>query len=135
MIAAVCVGEDGAMCFNHRRVSRDREQQADLLRLCEGRTLWIAPYSEKLFAGASELRVDEAFLTLAEPGDFCFVEDRPLSPVLDRVETLVLYRWNVSYPADLRLDVDLGGFALRESLDFPGSSHEKITREIYERRN
>lgn len=135
MIAAVCVGEDGAMCFNHRRVSRDREQQADLLRLCAGRKLWIAPFSEKLFAGEAEPLVDEDFLTLAEPGDLCFVEDRPLSPVLDRVETLVIYRWNVSYPADLRLDVDLGGFTLRESLDFPGSSHEKITREIYERRN
>lgn len=134
MIAAVCIGENGAMCFNHRRVSRDREQQADLLRLSAGHTLWMAPFSAKLFGDQAELRADEGFLRLAEPGEFCFVEDRPLLPVLDRVEALVLYRWNVAYPADLCLDIDLSAFVLRESLDFPGSSHEKITREIYERR-
>jgi len=46
---------------------------------------------------------------------------------------VVCYRWNRHYPADQYFDIDLSamGFALSESEDFPGKSHEKITREVY----
>ena len=61
------------------------------------------------------------------------MEDRPLAPHLDRLEGLVVYRWNRAYPADVHLDLDLSDFRLESGQDFPGSSHETITREIYRR--
>ena len=51
--------------------------------------------------------------------------------MVDRLEQVILYRWNRDYPADVRFTLDLSGFRLRQRVDFAGSSHEKITEEIY----
>ncbi|WP_298030076.1 ribonuclease Z [uncultured Dysosmobacter sp.] len=132
MIVAVCIGEDGGMLFNRRRVSRDRAQRADLLALCGGKALRMNDYSAALFRDAADqIIVDKAFLETAGPGDVCFVEDRPLSPWMAEIEAVVLYRWNRAYPADVRLDLDLSAFERVRQTEFPGSSHERVTREIY----
>lgn len=123
------------MLFNRRRVSRDRRQQEDLLALCGDGRLWMDGYSAPLFSwAAARVTVDEDFLEKAGAGELCFVEDRALAPAVDRVEAVVLYRWNRAYPADVRLDLDLSGFQLAERTEFPGNSHEKITREFYTRK-
>ena len=133
MILAVCVDDKGGMMFNRRRQSRDKIQQTDLLEWCAGRKLWISPYSAPLFEGAP-VCADEAFLEKAGSGEVCFLEDRRVEEVADRVETVILYHWNRTYPADLRVDLDLSGFYLETAVEFPGNSHEKITREIYQRK-
>ena len=133
MMIAACVDDRDGMRFNGRRVSRDRAQLADLLALCGG-TLRAAPCSGDLFAGWSGVLLSEDFLDRAGPGEICFVEDRSVRAFADRVEAVVLYRWNRAYPADLRLDLDLTPFMLAERTEFPGTSHENITRERYIRR-
>lgn len=135
MIAAVCIGEGNGMLFNRRRVSRDSAQQADLLSLCGGGRLWMNGYSAPLFADASDrITVDADFLEKAGPGEVCFVEDQPLAPAADRLEAVVLYRWNRAYPADVRLDLDLSAYELAARTEFPGVSHEHITREVYRKK-
>ena len=134
MIAVVCVEDRNGMLFGRRRVSRDEAQQRDLLQWRGDRKLWMNDCSAPLFAG-SETAVDPDFLTLAGPGEICFVEDQPLKPVEQRIEALVVYRWNRSYPSTVKLDLDLKDYVLREMVEFPGNSHEVITREIYERRH
>ena len=69
----------------------------------------------------------------AESGDFCFIESLPLCNHVEDIEALVIYRWNRIYPYDKTLDIDpqAEGFKLSEVKDFAGSSHEKITKEIY----
>ena len=47
------------------------------------------------------------------------------------MQKIILYRWNRVYPADLYFDIDLKNWHLKESNDFAGSSHDKITEEIY----
>jgi len=130
----VCVDDRGGMMFNHRRQSRDRAVVADVIASLAGGRLWIAPYSEKLFAetGAA-YAVSEDFLTLAEEGDVCFVEDRSLSPWAERIREVTIYRWNRHYPADLSFDLNLAelGFRLCERSEWQGYSHEKITKEIF----
>lgn len=134
MIAVVCLEDRNGMLFGSRRVSRDAAQQQDLLNWIGDRKLWMNDYSAPLFAGA-DIAIEEDFLHLAGPGEVCFVENQPLRPVEDRIEALVVYRWNRSYPATMKLDLDLGTYALKETVEFPGNSHETITREIYERRS
>ncbi|MFR4122966.1 MAG: hypothetical protein ACLT0W_12285 [Clostridium sp.] len=46
---------------------------------------------------------------------------------------MILYKWNRVYPADQYFAMDLSGWKLVETVEFPGSSHEKITEERYER--
>ena len=136
MIGAVCIEDRGGMLFNHRRVSRDQVQQADLLAYCADRKLWMNAYSAALFSqNADQIMVDEDFLHQAAEGEVCFVEDQPLLPVYERLEALVVYRWNRTYPPDFKLDLDLNSFVLMEQKEFPGNSHETITREIYMRRD
>ena len=55
------------------------------------------------------------------------------APWLERMEGLVLYRWNRRYPADLYCTLPLEDFVLEERREFAGSSHECITREVYRR--
>ena len=129
----VCVDDKGGLSFNHRRQSRDRVLNEKLLVLSTGSKLWMAPSSEKLFAGAPQVCVAEDFLTKAGAEDFCFVEQGALTPYLEKIHRLYLVRWNRVYPADCWLDLDLTAWQLESSEEFPGSSHEKITLEVYKR--
>ena len=107
MIPIVCVDDSWGMAFGGRRQSRDREVSARVLADAAGRPLWCAPSSLALFGPGVEghLTAAEDFLNRAGPGEFCFVEDRPLLHWLERMEGLVLYRWNRRYPADVYLDI------------------------------
>ena len=135
MIAAVCVDDRNGMLFNRRRVSRDQAQQEDLLTLCEGKKLWVGNFSAKLFERyADRIIVDDAFLESAGAGEIAFVEDRALSPWQERLEGVIVYRWNREYPSDAVFDLDLTEFACKETREFPGNSHDTITCEIYVRK-
>ena len=112
----------------------DRAVRADLIGMLCGAKLWMSTRSFRQFEDeAYPIAADEGFLAKARPGDFCFVEDRPLRPWLDRIERMILYCWNRTYPADRYCDIDLtvGDWTLRETTDFPGFSHAKITKEVY----
>lgn len=50
---------------------------------------------------------------------------------LERADRLVLYRWGRRYPADRRLDLPPKGWRLEGRTEFPGRSHDMITKEIY----
>ena len=54
MIGIVCLEERRGMQFGGRRVSRDRVVTEKICELCEGKTLWMNPASEKLFAEQKE---------------------------------------------------------------------------------
>ena len=122
------------MLFNRRRQSRDRAVIADVMASLGDARLRIAPFSERLFEGVEgAISVSEDFLSCAADGEVCFVEDRPLCGLLDRIEAITVYRWNRHYPADVYFDLDLqaSGFRLCERVEFAGYSHETITKEIY----
>lgn len=136
MYLIYCVDDRGGISFAGRRQSRDRMIRADMLAMAAGRALWMSPASRRQFiepeAGAV-ICADEDFLARAGAGALCFVEDRPARPWLEKTEGFILYHWNRVYPADLYLDVQppAEGFRLAETVEFPGYSHEKITKEVY----
>ena len=136
MILALCVDDKKGMAFNGRRQSMDRLLRADLLAEAGEGPLWVIPYTAKQFDPApTGLRVSEDFLLQAGPGEVCFAEFPTLAQVLDRVEGILLYRWNRTYPADQYLDFDpaAAGFRLVSAGDFSGSSHTTLTKEVYTR--
>ena len=133
MILIVCVDDAGGLGFNRRRQSQDRALRARMLEKW-GR-LWMNAYSAGQFAKEDSVTADEDFLEKAGPGDACFAEGPAAAEALDRAEKLVLYRWNRKYPADCHfpLDLEARGWRLEETAEFAGSSHEKITEEVYVR--
>ena len=120
------------MFFNHRRQSRDRCVVEDIEKEREGRRLWIRPFSSALFQNREGVYVSETPFYTGEKDDLCFVEDLPLTPYLDQIETITVYRWNRHYPGDVFLDISLeDGWQLVFQMEFSGHSHEKITKEVY----
>ena len=136
MTVIVAISDGGGMLFNNRRLSRDAELIRDLSLLIGDGMLYIDSFSEKLFeeSSTSILSVSEP-LASAEKGDFVFLENSVIGEFINKVSRLVIYKWNRRYPFDLKLDIspENEGLRLTQSLDFRGKSHEKITREIWER--
>ena len=133
MTVFVCVDDNGGMMFNHRRQSRDRILIADLIRTKTGR-LCMESESEILFQKSdAEYTVCGDVLNQTGHGNSCFVENKSIAAHCNQISTLVIYRWNRVYPADFHLDVEPKEnlFQLQSCTEFEGSSHEKITKEVW----
>ncbi len=137
MIVLAAVDDRNGMMFNHRRQSQDRVLRERILKLTSGGRLWMDEYSAKQFGENSgdHLNVSEDFMSKALPGDFCFVEDKSVTPYVQLVEKIIIFKWNRVYPGDTFFEIRLteDRWRLVETEDFPGYSHEKITMEVYER--
>lgn len=123
------------MLFNHRRLSRDKKVCERILDYSNEKELWMNEYSKKLFTNLTDtkvIRVDEAFLDKSQ--SVCFVENQDVTPYLSKIDTFILFRWNRDYPADFFFTVDLSQWNLISTEDFEGTSHEKITMEVYEKK-
>lgn len=127
----VCIDDRDGMSFCGRRLSRDRELNAHILKLTAGRNLWMSAYSAKLFPNAVVME-DEAFLYKAGPDDYCFAETVQLPATCENIGSLTLYCWNRSYPATVKFPRELlKSMRLESSEEFSGHSHERITVERY----
>lgn len=127
MTLILWAGKNGEMLFNRRRCSRDSQVIADIFAIYDPAQICVSAYSSPLFPGARVIDVWQE----AENG-VLFLEDFPLSPALDQTKRLIVYRFDRVYPADVRLEIPQA-FHLKESREFSGSSHDKITREVYEK--
>lgn len=136
MKVIVCVDNKGGMAFFQKRQSQDRVLREDILNCLQGARLWMSPYSLKQFKeeNKADLIADEQFLDAAGEEDFCFVENQNLQQYEKKITEIIVYRWNRDYPADLFLDVDLKDWELTETAEFAGNSHEKITKETYQKK-
>ena len=133
MKIAVCIEKSGGMLFNNRRVSRDSVVQQKLLELVGEASICINEYSAKLFEDSSKLKISNDFLSVATDEDICFIEN--VDVPIDEASEVYLFQWNRDYPADVYFDYNLKecGFKKVSSEKFEGSSHKKITLEIYRR--
>lgn len=134
MKTIVCIDDKFGMTFGGKRQSRDRYLIDNLMSLVDDRRLIISPFSALLFGGR-RVEIYKDPLDRAGVGDFVFIEDLALLPYLEKIEEIIIYKWNRTYPRDFLLDLipEKCGFTLVERLDFLGSSHEKITREVYKK--
>ena len=129
MTLYICLDDRNGLQFNRRRQSRDSAVLEDIRSQCAGNLL-IEPFSEKLIREA-----EIPYVLPPETAEDYFAENIPSEEVLENTNKLVIYRWNRHYPSDIRWEPDMAslGFSLKETTEFPGTSHEKITREVYEK--
>ena len=132
MNVIICIDDKQGMLFNNRRQSKDIRVIEDILAFTD--ELWISPFSEKLFVKETiKVTTSDTLLEDAPKEVYCFIEDKHLKSYEGDIEQLIVYKWNRKYPTDFKLDLNLNEWKLVESIDFIGNSHEKITREIYEK--
>ena len=111
----LCVDDKGGLAFNHRRQSRDRVLNEHILMHC----------------GMHRLCIAEDCLERAEEDDYCFAEVHNPAPYLNKVQQVILYHWNRVYPADRYFTLPETGWTKQSETEFAGSSHEKITEEVF----
>ena len=133
MILITCVEKNNGMIFNSRRVSRDRKVIENIREFVGDSEILITDFSKELFMEDENVR--EVNVIENQNGQFYFLEDILPSTIEDKIEKIILYNWNVDYPADMYFDIDLKGWKLESEYEFEGFSHEKITRKIYIRGN
>ena len=139
MNVIVCLDNNHGMMFNKRRQSQDKLLRANIKDLLKDKLLYMNEYSYKLYKDIdnNNIKISSDFLYQCENDNYALVEDTTLNTYIEKIDNLIIYRWNRDYPADLYFDIDLKNedWSLVESVDFQGSSHEKITKEIYRRTN
>lgn len=135
MIVMLCVDDKYGMMFNCRRQSQDRVLREKVQKLVSGKPLWMNAYSKKQFEDSPNICVSEIYLDQAAEGEYCFVEDQDITPYEEHIEKIILFRWNRTYPADVYFNFEWlsSEWILQETEEFEGSSHEKITKEVYAR--
>lgn len=135
MIVMVCVDDNNGMMFNRRRQSQDRVLRQRMLELTGEKKLWMNAYSRGQFSVGDESRIAvlEDGIQNIQQGEYCFLEDQDPVQYKDQIEELILFRWNRTYPADLHCTLELSNWKLKETEEFTGYSHEKITQERYGR--
>ena len=132
---AVAVDDEGGMLFYGKRLSKDGVLTAEFIESAGEAPVCASIFSKILFAKYPNVKLCENLFDEAEDGSFCFVENLHLVPYLNMIDTLVIYRWNRFYNSDFKLDIDPKecGYKLRSATEFGGSSHDKITKEVYVR--
>lgn len=129
----VCIDNKNGMMFNKKRQSRDRKLIEDIINSIKFK-ICMNKYSSGLFLKyLDQIIIDENFLTKYQDY-YCFVENDSLKDFENKINTIIIYKWNRDYPADLYLNIDLNNYDLIKAEEFPGYSHEKITKEIYKRK-
>ena len=124
----ICLDDNNGMMFNKRRQSRDRVLIENILEFCKGEKLYTNEYSMKLFP-ENTVEICDGIENVENA--YCFAENFNVNEKC--VEEIIVYKWNRVYPADTYFNIDLEKWSLIETVDFEGSSHEKITRERYVR--
>ena len=130
MTVFVCVDDNFGMTFNKRRQSRDSVVLEKIREMSSNGQLYITPFSQRLLEN-DFVKITSAPFDEMDDGDYFFVEDMDLSGFEGEIEKIVLFKWNKVYPSDMKLALDFSYFKLTESFDFVGTSHEKITCEVW----
>lgn len=127
----VCVDKSNGMMFNNRRQSQDKELVFKIIELSSNGRLLIGNYSAQLFSEYADVIIDDNFISLAQTGDYCFIENTDIP--CENIEKFYIFNWNRDYPADTYFEFDLkgNGFKRLKKEEFAGNSHNKITLEIF----
>lgn len=136
MKVIVMLDDANGMMFNKRRQSQDSVLRKDILSDSKDVTLWMNEYSSAQFTeDNANISVSEDFLNKASDTEYCLVENIHLSSYIEKINEIVVYRWNRMYPSDFKFDIQLEEpmWSMVSTIDFVGSSHDKITKEVWMR--
>ena len=133
MVLITCVDQKNGLGFNGRRQTSDSAVYADICKYAVDHFcgLEMAPVTLKAIMQYLSLNGDEEHPIVTEAKEARFAELDDCKGLDDIYDTLILYRWDKTYPADMFLEIGLQNYQLVESQELHGTSHEKIVKETY----
>ena len=132
----LCLDDHDGMRFNGRRQSRDSAVCADILEISGKAPLWMHVNSGKLFdTDCDRIYCYQDAPDFVPEDVYLFLEFDSAERYLPMADTMIIYRWNRVYPADVIFSKDYLDcpWTLKETFEFSGHSHSKLTREVYVR--
>jgi len=127
----ICLDDNNGFLFNSRRQSRDSKVIKDIFKIIGSAKLYINNFSADLFLNKNVI-VCEDFLEKCLDEDYCFIENADFEKYTDKINAIIIYRWNRNYPFDKKFNNEiLKKFHLKNIEEFTGTSHDKITREEF----
>lgn len=129
MTIILCLDDKNGLSFNNRRQSRDRILIEDIMQndnvyILERSACLFAEYSVNKVNDVSDLPNDAVYFhEITDPKD-----------ILDQFDTIIIYRWNRHYPSDVKFDFTMNDYEKIYEEEFVGFSHDKITKEVYNKR-
>lgn len=131
MNVIICLDDNNGMLFNNRRQSRDKVLLSDVFGNLQGEKLYITSFSEKLMAEYCDKVTICEDASALQSGQWFFCENVDLTSFADKIEKLVVYKWNRVYPADFKCNLDFSLFNLKSEIEFEGNSHPVITKQTF----
>lgn len=145
MTLITCVGDNHALAFNHRMVSRDKKVTLLATKFAKEfngilcfldtntyQSLLQPLLDEKVNIGDvrvySKETLEESYRTNKEL--FLFAPSGAANKLQDVCDKLILFHWNRSYPFDVQFQQN-PKYSLKRSVEFEGNSHENILLEVY----
>ena len=128
MTIILCLDDKNGISFNNRRQSRDKILIEDVMK---NNNVYILNHSFTLFSEYSVKKVNNVNELPHDAVYFHEITDP--TRMMDKFDTVIIYRWNRHYPSDIQFAFKTDLYKKISKEEFDGSSHEKITKEIYKR--
>lgn len=128
MTIILCLDDKNGLSFNNRRQSRDRILIEDVIKYDN---VYILKHSQSLFAERSVNIVNDVNELPADAVYFHEITDP--KNIINQFDTVIIYRWNRHYPSDIQFELQTHLYNKISEEEFEGSSHDKITKEIYQK--
>ena len=130
----VCLDNACGTSFFGRRQSMDSVLRQKAVALAGDGPLWMDGYSAGQFRDLEDrIRLTDTPLEDVPLDSWFFLELADPEPLLRDADMLAVFHWNRDYPADRWFPLEAvtvdASLCCRE--EFPGSSHECITLEVY----
>lgn len=130
MTVIFCIDDDNGISFGGRRQSSDRVLKERIFALIGDTPLYMSEYSKGQFADFENISVTENYLEECADG-CCFAENLDFLEKTDDIDRVIVYHWNRKYPSDVKVPEFYNSYKLSSTFEFEGSSHDKITEEVY----
>lgn len=118
----VCIDPRMGYFFNNRRQTKDKIIRKHLLETYG--PLYISEYSSDMFKEDGDYKI----VSSLDNDGWNLIEDMEIP---DRVDEILLVRWNKRYPADRYLTIDLSQYQMIDRYMMNGNSHEDVVVEHY----
>ncbi len=126
MTVIITLDDKNGYTFSGKRLSQDRNIAADIVSSFD--QVYMSAYSAEQFEDKSGIVTPIPDVIPQDAVVFLETDDIP-----DSADCLVVYRWNRLYPSDRKYNPARYSWHRKSSEDFPGYSHERITKEIYKK--
>lgn len=136
MKLVVCLDKNNGIIFFGKRQSQDELQRKNLFELIGNSKFFLTENSFDLYQDFEfNFEIISEKTEILEDSVFLY-EGEELERFLPFVDEIICYFWNRDYPFDETFEEFLKpNWKEKESFEFKGKSHEKITRKIFKREN